>query len=398
MPPSKSDGQRALLCATLAKGVSMIYNLGPSADEQGMLRLIQQLGAKVQKDGDALRISGLEEFPRNLTLNCGESGLGLRSLASVCAVHEGEFYLTGEGSILKRDQSFFTDHFPQWGGVCTLNEGKLPLQISKPIQGGELIADGSLSSQYISGLLMALPLLHKSSDLQVENLASERYVDMTLNTLKAFGISYEKKTENSFFVSGPQKYQPCSYTIEGDWSAGSYWLAAAALGHPVEISGFRLFSSQPDELMTQAVARTGCRVIANGENLHVIPTELQAFRFDATHCPDLFPALVTLAAFCSGISVFQGVHRLANKESDRGLVLQQEFGKIGLQIDLDGDEMRVHGGAKLHSATVSSHNDHRIAMCLAIAALQIEGGLEIEGAEAVNKSYPGFWDDLSRLA
>jgi 3-phosphoshikimate 1-carboxyvinyltransferase len=398
LPPSKSDGQRALLCAALAKGSSTIHYLGPSADEQAMLRSIQQLGAKVEWEGGVLLVKGLDSFPEKLSLNCGESGLGLRLLASVCAVHAGEFSLSGEGSILKRDQSFFNDHFPRWGARCTLNEGKLPLHLSEPIQGGTLTADGSQSSQYISGLLMALPLLHTSSVLQVENMTSERYVGMTLNTLKAFGIHVATERENTFSIEGLQRYQPCTYTVEGDWSAASYWLAAAALGHPVEINGFHLFSSQPDELMLQALARTGCRVLHTGDSLQIVPCELQAFRFDATHCPDLFPALVTLAAFCNGVSVLQGVHRLANKESDRGLALQQEFGKLGLQIEIEGDEMRVYGGTKLHAAKVFSHNDHRIAMCLAIAALQIEGGLEIEGAEAVAKSYPGFWEDLSRLA
>lgn len=397
LPPSKSDGQRAVLCAALAQGKSVIHNLGPSADEQAMVRSIRQMGAKVESEEGNLRVTGIEKFPENLILNCGESGLGLRLLAGICAAHPGEFTLTGEGSILKRDHSFFTGHFPQWGGACTLNGGKLPLHISAPIKPGNWIADGSASSQYVSGLLMAMPLLREECTLKIEQLTSYPYVQMTLQTMKAFGVDLQQICDDQYALTFPQTYRPCVYQVEGDWSAASYWLVAAALGHPVKLAGLKNDSFQADKAMLEALNRAGCEVVWSEGELGVQSKKLYPFEFDATHCPDLFPALVTLAAFCPGISILRGVHRLANKESDRGLVLKEEFGKLGLRINLDGDEMHVYGGSSLKPAQVSSYNDHRIAMCLAIAARQIEGGLEIEGAEAVAKSYPNFWEDLSAL-
>jgi len=394
VPASKSDGQRALLAAGLANGISILTNVGQSKDEIAMRKSCEAIGAKLSENQAGFQVQGIEKFPSHLKLNCGESGLGLRLLASICAVHSGEFELTGEGSLLLRDQQFFAKFFQEGMPACTLEDGRLPLRMIGPLRGGNFQVDGSLSSQYISGLLMALPLLKEQSVLKVDYLTSRPYVDMTLATLRSFGIAIRETEKNCFTIAGNQIYQACNYTIEGDWSAASYWLAAAVLGHPISISGLQESSLQADRAMLEALELVGCEVHWQNEQLSVRVNALQAFEFNAQHCPDLFPALVTIAAFCPGQSVISGVRRLVNKESNRGLALQEEFGKLGVRIEIHDDEMHIFGGTPLKSAKVSSHNDHRIAMCLAIAATRIPGGLEIEGAEAVAKSYPEFWKDL----
>ncbi|HRP53918.1 MAG TPA: hypothetical protein PLI97_10485, partial [Fluviicola sp.] len=192
-------------------------------------------------------------------------------------------------------------------------------------------------------------------------------------------------------------YQATAYHVENDWSAASYWLLAAALGHPIQISGLNTTSLQADKAFLDVLKLAGCSISVNESILEVSSSSLRAFTFDATHCPDLFPTLVVLAAKIKGISIIKGLNRLQHKESDRGKVLRKEFGKMGLNCELIGDEMHVHGTGVLHGARVFSHKDHRIAMSLAIAATCALGTTIIEDAQAVSKSYPEFWEQLKQL-
>lgn len=395
---SKSDGQRALMAAALAPGSSQIRSLGNSDDEFAMLSSIVKMGAIATKlaNGD-YQIEGTRNFPREMTFHCGESGLGLRLLAGVCACQNGRYTIQGKGSILRRKHLFFETHFPKWGVEVRLQDGFLPLEINGGIRPGILQVDGSQSSQYISGLLMGLPLLKGNSILEISNLVSGNYVEMTLKTLKAFGLKIERLEEGRFEIPGNQVYRPTHYTVEGDWSSASYWLVAAALGHPIRISGLDLLSRQADRRLLDVLKSAGCRVSVVNEEIEIQVDTLKSFEFDARDCPDLFPALVVLAAYCKGISTISGVNRLANKESNRGLVLQSEFGKLGIKIDLDNDVMRVEGTGVLSGGETDSHHDHRIAMCLAVAATRAKGSVSIENAEAVAKSYPDFWKDLEKL-
>ena len=396
IPSSKSDSQRGLLAAALSSGATIISNVGQSDDEQHMLKCIQSLGAQVHVDQDKISIHGINHFPNQLDLNCGESGLGLRLLTSICAAYEGNHHLSGEGSILTRDQSFFEQHFPAMGVNVVSNGGKLPLQIDGQLKSGKYTIDGSQSSQYVSGLLMAFPLLNGDTELTIENLKSKPYVDMTIETLRAFGIRIQEEG-NRYLIRGNQSCKSTSYTVESDWSSASYWLVAAALGHELELSGLNLESKQADIAMLQALKNASCHVHSSRDSILVDGTKRKAFVFDATDCPDLFPALVALSAGCEGVSKISGVHRLKNKESDRGVVLQREYAKLGLKIEIQGDEMIIFGGSELHGGNVDSHNDHRIAMCLGITATFINDKVELLNSDAVSKSYPMFWKDLDQL-
>ncbi len=398
-PSSKSDGQRAIFAAALSKGTTRIVGLGKSNDELAMLRNVQELGAIVRVvSEDCIEIIGIQEFPSFAELNAGESGLGLRLITSVCAGQAGKFIIHGEGSLLQRPQLFFEEHLTQMGVQVISQKGYLPLIIHGKMHGGAVEIDGSASSQFLSGMLMSLPLIEEDSTLIVGNLKSIPYVQMTLNTLAAFGILVEHENFERFSIRGNQAYGCDEYTVEGDWSSASYWLVAAALGHSVSISGLNLESAQADKHLLEILENANCTIQHSDGQITVDGSKRKAFTADATHCPDLFPALVTLAAFSDGISTISGVHRLKNKESDRGIVLQQEFGKLGLIIELVNDEMIIHGGTKLIPTEVDSHNDHRIAMCLAIAATKLDGEMTIAGAEAVSKSYPSFWEDLALLS
>ena len=394
IPASKSDGQRALLAAALAKGISYINQLGNSKDELAMLQCIEQLGAKITWNGEILKVEGITEFPNASSLHCVESGLTSRLLIAVCAMHAGEYSISGEGSLLTRSMDFYEDLFKQQNlNYAFAENNALPLQVHGGIQPGEIVVDGSQSSQYISGLLMGLPLLNRDSILVVENSVSTPYIQMTLNTLKAFGISINQEG-NRYFIPGNQTYQPVKYTVEGDWSSASYWLVASALGQDIIVQGLSLESLQADKAILEAFENANCKVEQSEKGIQINGTQRKSFEFDATHCPDLFPALVTFASLIPGISTIKGVHRLLNKESNRGKVLQTEFEKLGIQIDLKDDVMHIHGQSSISGGTIDSHNDHRIAMCFGVLGMFTQTPMFIDGAEAVAKSYPNFWEDF----
>lgn len=397
IPASKSDAQRAILAAALSDGQSKIYCVGQSDDVQHMLKNAEVLGAKVEKREDYVLISGTSNEFNALEINVGESGLGLRLLASVAATKSKHVILTGEGSLLERSHPFFEEHLSQLGVQVKSHNCKLPITINGKLNGGKLVMDGSLSSQFLSGLLMALPMLKEDSELEVLNLRSIPYVQMTLDTLEAFGIKVENSNFEKFSISGNQKYHATKYAVESDWSSASYWLIAAALGHDVIIDGLSLESRQADVALLDALVNANCAVSADSSGIKVDGTNRKAFSFDATHCPDLFPALAVFAALCPGVSRIKGVYRLANKESDRGIVLQNVLGQLGVEIEIVGDLMLVTGREVLESAKVDSHGDHRIAMCLAIAGKHVSGKLEITNSQVVNKSYPEFWEHFEQV-
>ena len=399
IPPSKSDGQRALLTAAVSIGTSIIENLGASDDEYAMLKNIQVLGAKVvRKTEEHIEITGIDSFPENLELNIGESGLGLRLLSGICATQKGTHKITGTGSILKRDHSFFEQNLTKYGADVTSENGKLPLVFKGAIDRHILEVDGSQSSQYISGLLMGLALNNEASQLNVRNLKSGPYVDMTIDTMAQFGVCVDNDNYQTFELRENESFCSTQYTVESDWSSASYWLVAAAIGAAITVNGLNFKSKQADIHFLDALRLTGCEIDEVSEGVNVKSKNLKAFNFDATNCPDLFPALVVLAAKCKGKTVLKGVSRLANKESNRDVVLQQEFGKLGVNIELNADEMTIEGDSVLKSEIVSSHQDHRIAMSLAILGTTIDGGVEIEHSEAVSKSYPQFWEHLDQLS
>lgn len=398
IPPSKSDAQRAILAAALAKGTSTIKNVGPSDDEQHMLQNIELLKAKVEKNPDgSISITGSNAHLLSMARNIGESGLGIRLLTPVLAVKGSFVKLEGSGSLTGRPMDFFDEVLPKFGVEFKSTNGYLPFELKGPMVPADVTVGGSQSSQYISGLLMALPLTFDTSFITVKDLTSKPYVEMTLNTLKKFGVDIQHENFERFTVPGNQAYKSCQYTVEGDWSSASYWLVASALGADVRVQGLSMSSLQADKKILDAFMKAGCSVVHSSEGLSVNGSKRHGFQFDATDCPDLFPALTIFAALTPGISEIKGVSRLKHKESNRGAVLQAECQKLGVQIDLVNDSMYIQGVDVLHGGTIHSNGDHRIAMAFAVAGMFSDGSVAIEGAEAVSKSYPAFWEHLNFL-
>jgi 3-phosphoshikimate 1-carboxyvinyltransferase len=398
IPPSKSDAQRALIAAALAKGTSTLNNLGISEDVHHVLEAVQRLTAQTEVDAQTLKVSGMNCWPDATQLNCGESGLATRLLTSICAASGAICEIDGKGTLLERPMHFFEQHFPKMGAHFTSNANHLPFRLKGPLKAGTYEVDGSQSSQYISGLLMALPMINGDSELRVKGVTSLPYIRMTLDTLEAFGIQISFDMDYThFIIKGNQAYQATNYSVEGDWSSASYWLVASALGADIQVKGLNMQSAQADKQLLNALITAGCSVIKTDTFIQIMGQKRQPLNFDANHCPDLFPALVTFAAFTPGKSTIHGVKRLYTKESNRALTLQSEFSKLGVQIELADDTMYIHGKKSVSGGAVFSHNDHRIAMCLAIAGIFTSSNVMIENAEAVSKSYPNFWEDFASL-
>ncbi|MEZ4923828.1 MAG: 3-phosphoshikimate 1-carboxyvinyltransferase [Crocinitomicaceae bacterium] len=392
-PASKSYAQRAILAATLCQGTSTILNVGQSNDVNQIIEVSRHLGAEIRGDQNKLTVMG-KKYPPKMTLNCGESGLGIRLTASVAAAIGGEFELIGSGSLLSRTMDGFIEFLPKLGVEFQSKGSFPPLHINGKLQGGIVQIDGSISSQYLSGLLMALPTAGQNSIIEVDELKSIPYVQMTLDLLKDFGVQVQHEEFKRFIIKGNQSYSPTTYTVEGDWSGAALWIIYGALNQKVTLKGLNKDSLQADRAILKVLELAGASFKWESNDLIVEPSALVPFEFDATHCPDLFPALVVLAAGIEGDSKIIGSDRLKNKESDRAIVLQEEFNKLGLKINLLNNEMIIQGKGKLLSGTLSSHNDHRIAMAGAIASILTPNGVMIKGADAVNKSYPSFWNDL----
>lgn len=398
-PASKSSMQRACAAALLRAGETIIHHPGYSNDDKAALRVIQALGAKVEtlKDGSLLvRSSG--EVIGTSEVNCGESGLGLRMFAPIIALSAETIRVKGEGSLLKRPMDFFDEIFPQLGIRVVSNGGKLPLEIQGPLQPRDIAIDGSMSSQFLTGLLFAFAAAGAPGvTIRVRDLKSKPYIDLTLQVMKHFGWEIGNRDYEAFTFTAERSGGSPEYTVEGDWSGGAFLLVAGAIAGPIVVKGLDTSSTQADKAIVRAVCDAGAVFEDREEGFVVGPAALKAFTFDATDCPDLFPPLVALASYCNGTTEILGVSRLAHKESNRGLTLQEEFGKMGVKIDLDGDRMLVHGRGVVKGATVHSRHDHRIAMACAVAALRASGPVTIEEAEAVNKSYPDFYEHLQQL-
>lgn len=401
-PASKSSMQRACAAALVAKGISEIHNPGHSNDDKAAMDIISRLGAQLEEQGpDLLRVSSKGIQPIAPFIDCGESGLSIRMFTPLVALSDKEITIKGSGSLVTRPMDFFDEILPQLGVKVKTREGKLPLVIQGPLKPADISVDGSLSSQFLTGLLLAYAAAGASNvSIHVNNLKSRPYIDLTLDVMKRFGLKTPENRDYKEFYFAPAALpaeEVHHYTVEGDWSGGAFLLVAGAIAGPITVRGLDIASTQADKAIVQALMQANAGIAIDAKEIQLHPAELSAFEFDATDCPDLFPPLVALAAYCKGVTQIKGVSRLAHKESDRGLTLQEEFGKMGISVHLDGDLMRIEGGKGLKGASVSSRHDHRIAMACAVAALKATGETSIEHAEAVNKSYPDFYNDLRTL-
>ncbi|MDR0754838.1 MAG: 3-phosphoshikimate 1-carboxyvinyltransferase [Prevotellaceae bacterium] len=393
-PASKSMLIRAFAASVLCKGKTIIRNFTLCDDVETAINIIKSLGAEIEIHSSEIQITGT--FVNKITnLYCGESALCLRMFAPVAGFFSDDFEASGKNTLLNRNIGDLMQALNLLGMKCE-NKKYLPVRLKGKIKGGKIKIDANGTSQTLSGLLTILPLCSENSVIDVENLHSKPYIDLTVSILEKFGVKIINKNYKSFFIKGNQSYNACTLNIEGDWSGVSCLLAAAATGGNITVENLNPKSKQADVAMLDVLRLCGANVMIEKNKITVEKNRLNAFEFDATDCPDLFPAIVALAANCKGTSIVKGALRLQNKESNRAKILQSEFAGLGIKIELKEDIMYIFGNS-IGSATVSAHNDHRIAMALAAASVNASGNIIIENAECVTKSYPDFWKDFSEI-
>lgn len=398
-PSSKSYAQRAIALALLAEGRTTLRNLEFCKDTRSALRCIEALGAKVEIiDDSTLSIEGGLK-PQSNVLHVGESGLATRLFTPIASLNPTPLTIEGEGTLLYRPMTMMIEPLRQLGVQVRDGGGFLPIEVQGPIHGGEITVDGSVSSQFITGLLLALPLAQEDTTLHVTSPVSTPYIDMTIDTARRFGVEimHNEGDYTQFFIEGGQQYTPTDLAIEGDWSGAASMLVAGAIAGEVTIKNISTLSKQADTAICHALERAGAGLIIEQDSITVSKRNLRSFEFDATNAPDLFPALAALAAAAEGESIIIGTDRLRHKESDRAETIRREYEKLGIEVDIsEKNIMRIRGG-EIQPATTFSHNDHRIAMSLAVSALRCQGEVKIENAECVEKSYPTFFEDLESI-
>jgi 3-phosphoshikimate 1-carboxyvinyltransferase len=397
--------QRAVACSLLAEGESVLRSPSYCADSLVALSIAEALGARVERRADSVRIEGapeaiLSRAGGELELSCGESGLCMRMFAPIVALRPARTSLLAAGSLARRSVGMVAAPLEALGARCATQGGLPPVRVEGPLGGGRAVVDASGSSQFLTGLLVALPLAPADSLLGVRNLASGGYVDLTVATMRAFGVEVGRGPagagEIAFDIEGRRRYRSADFAIEGDWSGAAFLLVAGAIAGSVVVEGLDTGSAQPDRAILEALAAAGARVEAADGRVAVERSELRGFSFDARNRPDLFPPLVALASRCEGLSLIRGAERLRGKESDRATALKEEFGKLGIWVEVTNDVMAVRGGS-ISGGVVDSRGDHRIAMAAAVAAVAADGPATIEDAECVAKSWPSFFEDLDSI-
>lgn len=398
-PSSKSYAQRAIALSLLAEGRSVLRNIEFCKDTRSALKCIEALGARVEfLDHSTIAIEGGLN-PISDTLYVGESGLATRLFTPIASLNHSPITIEGEGTLRYRPMEMMVEPLRKLGVTVRDGGGFLPIEVQGPIHGGKLHVDGSISSQFITGLLLALPLAEEDTTLYVDSPVSTPYIDMTIDTARRFGVEimHNEGDYTQFFIEGGQHYTPADIAIEGDWSGAASILVAGAIAGEVTVKNISTLSKQADTAICRALERAGAGLIIEQESITVSKRPLRGFEFDATNAPDLFPALAALAAAAEGESVIVGTDRLRHKESDRAETIRREYEKLGIEVDISQPNiMRIRGG-EIRPATTFSHNDHRIAMSIATSALRCKGEVTIEQAECVEKSYPTFFEDLESI-
>lgn len=402
IPPSKSISHRAIICASLAKGVSELKNVGKSDDIHATIEAMRAFGAKITEYGDRLVIDGTntlkqEEMP---DIDCCESGSTARFLIPLALHCNCPVTFTGSGRLPQRPMNTFFNLFDEFGIVYkTPKDAALPLTVYGGQINGTIEVEGNISSQFISGLLFSLPLYPFDSEIIITTaFESKGYIDMTIDVLETFGITVHNHGYKKFKIKGNQSYKPVSYTVEADYSQAAFFLAAGALGSFVVCKGLNANTKQGDRKITDVIQKMGGSVIFDSENgIAALPSNLHGCTVDVSQIPDLVPAIAVLAAAASGETVIKGAGRLRHKESDRLSAVAEQLNSIGATVIEKGDMLIIEGADKLSGGTASSCGDHRIAMALAIAATRCTEQVTITNSGCVKKSYPNFWEDYKSL-
>ena len=377
IPPSKSAAHRALLCSFLAGG-GTVSPIIPSKDMQAMQQAISAL-----ENDDKI-------------VDCIESGNTLRFVIPVAAALGKSVTFVGSGRLPERPLETFLELLPKHNIKCTSN-GRLPLSIEGKLTAGKYEIAGNISSQYISGLLFALPILDGDSEIVLTTrLESKPYIDLTIKVMRDFGVEVQE-TESGYLVRGNQQYKTRDYIVESDWSQAAFFLVGGAVGKSVALNGLDMNSVQGDKAIVDILKKFGADIEIKENEIISRKAELKGIKVDVSDIPDTVPALAVAAAYANGRTEIAGGERLRFKESDRIESVVSNLKRLGADVTETSDGMIINGGKKLKGAELLGYNDHRIVMAFSIAALFAGGETIITEANSINKTYPSFFEDYNRI-
>ena len=395
-PPSKSDVHRAIICAALSRGICTISPVALSNDIKATISCVEALGAKTKIENNVLTVDGSNIFSnKTATLDCGESGSTLRFFVPIAAAGGVKTEFVGHGSLVTRPIGIFSDLLPPAGVDCETT-GVLPLKISGQLKSGTFKIAGNVSSQFITGLLFALPLLKNDSDIILTSpIQSVGYINMTIRTMAKFGVEVDI-LDNGWHVRGNQHYVPSDYTTDGDWSQAAFFMVSGAINGDVTVTNANIDSAQGDRKIAEILRQFGAEVIQEGTSVRVKKSEMRAITIDASQIPDLVPALAVCASFAKGTTKIINAERLRIKESDRLKTTVALLNSLGGKVKELPDGLEITGVENLSGGLVDGFNDHRIVMSAAVCAAGIlNGEIICTDALSVNKSYPDFFNDYN---
>lgn len=397
VPPSKSDVHRAALCAALAQGISRIEPVALSKDIKATIDCVNAMGAKTTIQGNTLIVDGREMFSKkNCRLHCCESGSTLRFVIPIAAAGGLSAVFTGEGRLPQRPIGIYTEILPK-AGVSCITSGGLPFEISGQLKSGDFYLPGNISSQFITGLLLSLPLLKGDSRIILTTeLESQGYVDMTLEAMKKFGAEAHR-TDYGYFIKGDQHYTPTDYKTQGDWSQAAFFICAGAINGDVTVKGISMSSSQRDKDICRLLKEFGADIVLGGDFVRVKKSPMKGIKIDARQIPDIVPVLAVTASYAKGETLIYNAERLRIKESDRLQAISQALKACGGDIEETGDGLLIKGTEALSGGKTLGCNDHRIVMSMAAAAVGSRKEIYATDPMSINKSYPDFFEDYNSL-
>lgn len=399
VPPSKSLAHRAIICASLAKGVSRIDNIEYSKDIQATIKAMKSLGTIIEEFENYLIIDGTTTFTKqNSEIDCEESGSTLRFMVPISIVEENKVHFVGRGNLGKRPLDTFYEIFERQNIGYMYKKDVLDLYVIGKLKPEHYIIPGNISSQFITGLLFALPLLKGDSIIEITStLESKGYIDLTLQMLSQYGIKIINNDYKSFVVMGNQEYQAHDYRVEADFSQAAFYLVAGAIGNDVVLTDLNLNSLQGDKATLSILEAMGAKINVVSDGIKVTGENLSATQVDASQCPDVIPVVSVALALAQGKSEVINAKRLRIKECDRIIATSSQLNELGGSVVELSDSMTIRGVSEFVGGNCSSFADHRIAMMLAIAATRCNQSVIIDNMECVEKSYPSFWEDYQSL-
>ena len=394
---SKSDAHRILICAALSQNETKINCNVMSKDIAATICCLKAMGTEISVDGDIITVTP-KPFKRQSDLDCGESGSTLRFLMPVVSALGIDTTITGHGRLPQRPISPLKEEMEK-KGVTFHTDNKFPLHLTGQLQSGEYEIQGNISSQFITGLLLALPILNGDSIIKlIPPVESKSYLDITVSVLRKFGIEIEEQ-ENSYIIKGNQQYiSPKEITVDGDWSNASFFLCAGTLcENGVTVTDLDINSPQGDKKILDVLKNMGADVQINGTEITVKKNKLNGITVDASDIPDAVPIISVVAAACKGDTKIINAGRLRIKESDRIKAVVEMINSVGGKAEETDDGMIIHGGNTLNGGKVTGYNDHRIVMSASIMSCLCKGNVEITDSNAVEKSYPDFFNDFNKM-